>query len=252
MENQNKHFYQKLKSYYLLILGCILFSLVIINSNYVNNQRAQEKLNQEKSQLFNQIISKRFLEESESNNKTDEVCSRGSDNLIKYYQNGDLSEIQLEEGNITCEDKDKGYMKALINIVKKIAGSDENDENSEQTINDRAQELEVNGVENRRDLLGESINIDDMKDDIIDYGKHLLPILIFFVIGILCIPGWIICCVCTCCNCCCCCCCKKPGCKIPCFIFTYIFYALVVVICIYGLAKSNSIMLDLLILNALY
>ena len=96
MKNQNKHFYQKLKSYHLLILGCILFSLLIINSNYVNNQRAQEKLNQEKSQLFNQIISKRFLEESESNSITDKVCSRGSKNLIKYYQNFNLSEIELE------------------------------------------------------------------------------------------------------------------------------------------------------------
>ena len=242
MENQNNHFYQKFKSYHLLILGCILFSLLIINSNYVNNQRAQEKLNQEKSQLFNQIISKRYLEEeSENNTQTDQVCSRGSESLIEYYKTGDLSKIELEEGNITCEEKDEGYMKALINIVKNLAGGGDEDTETNNDFNTPSE----GEVEGRRNLLGESMSIDDMQDDLIAYGKHLLPILIFFVIGILCIPGWLICCFCCCCNCCCCCCCKKPGCKIPCFIFTYVFYALVVAVCIYGLTKSNSIYVGL-------
>ena len=88
-------------------------------------------------------------------------------------------------------------------------------------------------------------SITDMQDDLIAYGMHILPILIFLVVAILCIPGWIICCFCCCCNCCCCCCCKKPGCKIPCFIFTYVFYGLSVAICIYGLSQSNSIFVGL-------
>ncbi|MBO6194754.1 MAG: hypothetical protein J6O56_00245 [Bacilli bacterium] len=220
-------------------------SLLIFNSNYVNNQKAQEKLNQEKSQLFNQIISNRYLEESENNTKTDKVCSRGSESLIEYYKTGDLSEIELEEGNITCEDKNEGYMKALINIVKNLAGGGDGDTDKDTGTNNQLYTPSEDEVEGRRNLLGESMNIDGMKDDLIDYGKHLLPILIFFVIGILCIPGWLICCFCCCCNCCCCCCCKKPGCKIPCFIFTYLFYALVVVVCIYGLTKSNSIYVGL-------
>ena len=69
----------------------------------------------------------------------------------------------------------------------------------------------------------------------------MLPIFIFLVIGILTLPAWPVCCFCCCCNCCCCCCCKKPKCKIPCFIFTYVFYALSVAICIYGLTQSNSV-----------
>ena len=245
MTNENKQFTSKIKSYHIFILGCLFSSLLIFNSNYVNNQRAQEKLNQEKSQLFNQIISKRFLEESENNNQTDQVCSRGSENLIKYYKNGNLSEIELEEGKITCEDKDKGYMKALINIVKNIAGGGDEDTEEDTGTNNDFNAPSEDEVEGRRNLLGESMSIDGMKDDVINYGKHLLPILIFFVIGILCIPGWLICCFCCCCNCCCCCCCKKPGCKIPCFIFTYLFYALVVGVCIYGLTKSNSIYVGL-------
>ena len=65
--------------------------------------------------------------------------------------------------------------------------------------------------------------------------------LFFLVIGVLSIFGWIGCCISACCDCCCCCCCKKKTCKIPWFIFTYVFYALVVAVCIYGLSESNKI-----------
>ena len=120
-------------------------------------------------------------------------------------------------------------MKALINIIKNALGSDSDDKERDSEEGNTNSEM--------RHLL----SISELKDDIINYGKHLLPILIFFVLGILSLPAWPICCFCTCCNCCCCCCCKKPGCKIPCFIFTYIFYALSVAICIYGLTQTNKI-----------
>ena len=105
-------------------------------------------------------------------------------------------------------------------------------------------EDEENEGDGRR-LRNLEFSLNKNKQDIINYGKHLLPSLIFFAIGILCIPGWLICCFCCCCNCCCCCCCKKPGCKLPCFIFTYIFYGLSVAICIYGLTQSNKIFVGL-------
>ncbi|MEE3325595.1 MAG: hypothetical protein VZR33_09700, partial [Methanosphaera sp.] len=81
----------------------------------------------------------------------------------------------------------------------------------------------------------------DDKDNIIKYGMRILPMVIFLVIGILSIFGWIACCICNCCDCCCCCCCKKKTCKIPCFIFTFLFYGLVVAVCLYGLTQSNKI-----------
>ena len=81
--------------------------------------------------------------------------------------------------------------------------------------------------------------MDSIKDDSTAYIIHKLPIFVFLVIGALTLPAWPIYCFC-CCNCCCCC-CKKPKCKIPCFIFTYIFYGLSVAICIYGLNQSNSV-----------
>ena len=99
--------------------------------------------------------------------------------------------------------------------------------------------------EDEKELRNLEFSITDMKDDLITYGKHMLPVLIFFVIGILSLPGWPICCFCCCCNCCCCCCCKKPGCKIPCFIFTYLFYGLSIVICLYGITQANKIFVGL-------
>ena len=89
------------------------------------------------------------------------------------------------------------------------------------------------------------MNFDEIQDDAISYAKHIIPIAAFLVIALLSIPGWIICCFCCCCNCCCCCCCKKPGCKIPCFIFTYVFYALAVAICFYGLSQTSHIFVGL-------
>ena len=129
-----------------------------------------------------------------------------------------MSKIGEKDEGIKCDDKDKKYLQALINIIKASDGDEY--ENKEQ-----------------RNLL----EIDSLKDDATTYVIHLLPIFIFLIIVILTIPALPICWCCYCCNCCCCCCCKKPKFKIPCFIFTCVFYALSVAICIYGLAQSNSI-----------
>lgn len=252
MTNEKKESNLKIKPYHIIILGCLLSSVLIINSNYVNDQRAKEKLYKEKSQLFDQIIMKRYLEEQQKNS-TDEICKRGTQDLIDYYKTGDLEKINLKNEKIKCEDKDKDYMKALINLIKKFAGgkgegddtgvnSEENHENTPAGPSDPSEPNPVISDPNgRRNLEGGSMNISEMQDDLMSYGMHLLPIVVFLVIAILCIPGYLICCFCCCCNCCCCCCCKKPGCKIPCFIFTYVFYALVVAVCFYGLSQSNSI-----------
>ena len=209
----------QLKHYHIFLLGCLLGSVMIINSFYVNKNRDLIKQNQEKEVLFTNLIKGRILSD---NPKTysEEVCSRGSESLRKYYETGDLSEIDLEDGEIKCEDKDKGYMQALIRIVRKIVGDDEGEDSVQNHLRNLA-------------------SFD--KEDIIEYGKRILPMVVFFVIGILSIFGWIVCCFCTCCNCCCCCCCKKSQNKLRCFIFTYAFYALDVAVCIYGLAQSNKI-----------
>ena len=236
MTNERTQYNPKLKPFHIIIVACLLSPLLILNSNYVNSQRAKEKLNQEKSKLFDQIISSRHLQENEGDEKplsnSDKVCKKGSKELVSYYETGDLSKINLDEGAIKCEEKGKPYFEALLNIVKSLT-----DEGDGETDNGNQSGENHEGENTRRNL----IEIGEIQDDLISYVKHLIGILIFLVIGVLSLPGWLVCCFCTCCNCCCCCCCKKKNFKIPCFIFTYIFYALAVVVCIYGFSQTNKI-----------
>ena len=221
MTKEKEKFNPRLKSYHIFLLSCLLCSVLILNSNYVNEQRSKKKLNNQSNEIFDDVITLRKLE-PQSNSDTDEVCSRGSDDLIEYYRTGDLSLIDLDEDPIECDDKDADYMKALRGLMRNLVGGDD-DDNS-------------NG-NNRRNLdEGESD-----KDNIMQYLNRILPMIVFLVIGVLSIFGWIACCIFNCCDCCCCCCCKKKSCKIPWFIFTYVFYALVVAVCIYGLSESNKI-----------
>ena len=245
MTSERKKLKLVLKPYQVILLGCILSYLFILNSNSIIAERNKEQLDKEKSKLFNKIISGRKLQdkspgdgtgstesptgdEDEDNSKnlngTEKVCKKGSEELQKYYETGDLSKLGFEDNKIECEDKEKDYFKALLNIVKTV-------------INGKEESKSTRNLQN--------IDFEVIKDDVVTYAYHIIPIVVFLVIAILSIPGWLICCFCCCCNCCCCCCCKKPGCKIPCFIFTYVFYALAVVICIYGLSKTNHIFVGL-------
>ena len=219
----------QIKHYQIILIACLIGSFMIINSIYVNKNRDLIRLDKEQGIFFNNLIRGRMLSEDSADSQiySKEVCSRGSESLRKYYETGDLSKIDLEDGDIKCEDKDKGYMQALIKIVRNIAGDGGDDDEEE------------GGDSGSGGHLRNLASID--KKDIMDYGKRILPMVVFLVFGILSIIGWIICCFCTCCNCCCCCCCKKTKCKIPCFIFTYIFYGLVVGVCVYGLAEANKI-----------
>ena len=270
MDNENK-LRRKLKFYHIFILGCILAIFLMINSNNVNKRRIADKLDKEQGELFNKIIYGRKLDEETPGNgnnpnqltpeeeeeyvyETDVVCSRASEELRNYYNNtATLADLDISEGGITCEDKDKDYIKALISLVKSLIDGDSDDDDEDDVDNQNNNENnEDNNQENPYNEGGEGTRLrnlisleGDTKNNLITYGKSMLPVLIALVLSILCIFGWIICCFCNCCNCCCCCCCKKPGCKIPCFLFTYVFYALVVAVCIYGLTQTNKIFVGL-------
>ena len=219
----------KLKPYQMILLSCLLAAFMIINSNNVNYNRDLAKLNKEKGELFDRIINTRRLSSSSSQTYSAEICARGSDDLKEYYQKGDPKIIDIDpHKSIECEEKDETYMKALINIVRTMADDTEEDPDG--------------GRRNLRNLGGVS-DID--QQDLTDYGMRFLPMAVFLVFGILSIFGWIFCCICCCCDCCCCCCLKKTSCKVPCFIFTYVFYGLVVGISLYGLIQSNKIFVSL-------
>ena len=223
METIKNLFKNKLKSLPLILISFILCALIILNSNYVNKKRAENKLGKEKNlnSFFIDLINKRLLQGNrnildtkEKKINSNKVCSRSSSELRDYYDKGNLSIIDISDEKIICEEKDKEHMKALFTIVRKYTEDDET-------------------------------NMEEEKENIIKYILHILPFLIFLTISGLSLIGWIICCVCTCGDCFCCCCCKKTGCKNRCFVATYIFYLVTIITCIYVLTKTKNIFVGL-------
>ena len=215
MDNENK-LKRKLKFYHIFILGCILAIFLMVNSNNVNKRRIADKLDKKQGELFNKIIYGRKLDEDTPGDggnpgqinpeegeeeyvfETDVVCQRASEELRNYYNNtATLADLDISEGGISCEDKDKDYIKALISLVKSLIDGSDGSSNDDDGDGDGG-----SGLRNLISLDG------DTKNNLITYGKSMLPVLIALVLSILCIFGWIICCFCNCCNCCCCCCCK--------------------------------------------
>ena len=136
--------------------------------NYFNIILISCLLIKEKNSLFNDIIHKRFLEENENNSglnkkneKSYEICKRGSDKLRDYYKTGDLSKIDIENANIECENKNEDYRKALIDITREIFDENENLEDK-----------------NEKKIFGIHQKI------LIKYFLHLLPFIIIFFIGV--------------------------------------------------------------------
>ncbi len=146
-----------------------------------------------------------FLRKLDFASDTNDTCKKGTKELQEYYESGDEEKIGLDKINLESGDT-PDHITALINLIS---------------------------------------NEGDSGQNITDYIMHIIPVLIFLVIAILSLPGWLVCCICSCANCCCCCCCKKTFCKLPFYIITAVVYALVFAICIYGLSQSNSIFVGL-------
>ena len=166
-----------------------------------------------------EISSKRNLEgtaSSEESEKKTQICSKTSDNLKLYYKTGDKAFLGIDDDNINREDNQR--INDLIKIVKVQFSTQKKDKTEE---------------------------LKDLIKNIMTYSKHILPLVILFVIAILSFPGWIVCCSLCCGDCCCCKCCVKTGCKLPSFIFSYIFYGIVAIVCFYGLGKYNSLFIGI-------
>ena len=128
----------KLKSYHIILLGCLLGFLLVLNSNRVNEEKLRIYQNKKEKAFFNRLIFQRKLqgipdpptlvEEEEEITETQAVCLHASNELQDYYNTSDLSKIDLDDGAIKCEDKDKDYMKALIGIVESLIGGGDDDD----------------------------------------------------------------------------------------------------------------------------
>ena len=173
------------------------------------------KLNSQNKQ---EIFPKRNLEgeaQTEENEKKSKICSKTSDNVKQYYKTGDKTLLGIDDDNIKREDNER--INDLIKVVKIQFSENKDKKNDFKNL------------------------IEYFKT----YGKHILPLIIILIIAILSLPGYIVCISLCCGDCCCCCCCVQKSCKIPSFVFSYIFYGIVAIVCFYGLGKSNSIFLGI-------
>lgn len=159
----------------------------------------------EQEKSLEKEIKNLFLRKLDFTSDTNATCQKGTKELQEYYESGDGEKIGLDKINLESGET-PGHITALINLIS---------------------------------------NEGDSGQNITDYIMHIIPVLIFLVIAILSLPGWLVCCICSCANCCCCCCCKKTFCKLPFYIITSVVYALVFAVCIYGLSQSNSIFVGL-------
>ena len=195
----------KLKYYHVILISILLCPLLIINSNYLNKKREQEKALKQDIKILRQLYARKLDSSSDDDSftsDTNKICEKGTKDLQNYYKTGDGSIIGIKEDEEIKSENNPKYIDALVNLISNEGSSG---------------------------------------DNIMDYIMHLIPVLIFLVIAILSLPGWLVCCICSCCKCYCCCCCQKPACKLPFYIITMVIYALGICVSIYGLSQSNSI-----------
>ena len=211
MIKEKKEFNQSIKYYHIILLSILLCPLLMINSNYKVKKRIEEKLNQNAIQKFDRILFGRKLEDFET--ETKKICENGSEELKDYYLTGDKEKIKLKDDeNKDKDEENPEYIKALIDIIKQGTGK----------------ETEKN-----------------IKNNVKTYEKHLIGSIIFLVIAFLSLILWAVCFFFYFCNCCLCFCCKRRCCILPFFTITYVCYALILAISIYGLSKCNNIFVGL-------
>ena len=136
--------------------------------------------------------------------ESDKVCKRSSDNLQKYYKTGDTKNVKFYENKVNDENP-PDYILSLINYLSDEGNSKENYKN---------------------------------------YTKHHILSILFFVISLACIPGWVTCCACKICNCCFFGCCKKSKCKLPFMIVVSIMNIGIIISSLFGLIKTKDIFLE--------
>ena len=189
----NKNHY--LSIFYIILISILISSLLIINSLFRTKQK-------EKENIYNNGINNRLniLRNLDFNSDGTKICSRSSEDLVKYFQTGDTSYVKLYQYDEDIEPSDKVI--SLINLLSSEGDSDENNEN---------------------------------------YLNHLKPMIIFSVLGVLCIPGWALFCSCAYCNCKCYNLCKNIKCKKPFFIIVTIINVIFAINSILGFVKLKPI-----------
>ena len=187
-----------LSIFYIIILISILIScLLILNSFFRIKQKEKEKENISKKELIKKLNIFRNLDFVSDGTK---ICSRSSDDLVKYFQTGDTNYVELYE-----YDEEVDPSEIIISLINILSGEGDSDDNNEKYLN------------------------------------HLSPIVIFLLLGILCVPVWIIFCSCAYCKCKCYNCCKNIKCKTPFFIIVTVINVVFAINSIIGFVKLKPI-----------
>ena len=145
----------------------LISPLLIINSNSINKRREQEKILKQDEIILRKLYARKLDSSSEQEqfiSDTNEICEKGSNDLKEYYKTSDTSKLGVKENEDITSENNPEYIDALINL---IAGEGDSAENIKK------------------------------------YLMHIIPVLVFLVITILFLPGWLVYCICSCCNCCC-------------------------------------------------
>ena len=130
------------------------------------------------------------------------ICNRASSDLTNYYRTGDLGNVKL----YNFKNKTSYPLQSIIDLI---------------------------------DVFGIGNNKKSIKDYII---RHIAIVIIFFIIAIIAVAGWITCGICCCCcKCCCFQCCIISKCLYPFFLICTIMNLIVIICCIIGLVKTRSI-----------
>ena len=183
--------------YIIILISILISSLLLLNYYFEIKQKEKEKEHISKKELIKKLNIFRNLDFASDGT---EICSRSSDDLVKYFQTGDTNYVELYR-----YDEDVEPSEIIISLINILSGEGNSKENNET------------------------------------YGNHLLPMIIFLLLGILCIPGWIIFCSCAYCKCKCYESCKNIKCKTPFFIIVTIVNVVFAIISIIGFVKIKPI-----------
>ena len=184
----------------ILIISSILISSLLISNYFLGikqRKKEKEKENISKKDLIKKLNIFRNLDFASDGT---EICSRSSDDLVKYFQTGDTNYVELYHYNEDVEPSE-----IIISLINILTGEGNFDENNKK------------------------------------YSIQLIPFAIFFFLGILCIPGWIIFCSCAFCKYKCYNCCKNIKCKTPYFIIVTIINVIFALNSILGFVKLKPI-----------
>ena len=103
--------------FYIILISIIISIFLMFNISYRNNKSEQEKY----------VRNRNILRNLDFDSDSLKICSRSSDDLVKYFETGDTSHVSLytykedkEPSNITID---------LINIITNEGNAEKNNKN---------------------------------------------------------------------------------------------------------------------------